>query len=135
MSEERETVETTFICPCGIVFSENDDYDTLGSESGVCCPDCGNENFQTVKQLQEEIEKHRWITVSERMPEFVVGKLFSKDVLLLQKGREVKVGFHTKNTTWIIYGGQKEKSKVEITHWKPIILPEKAGDKWRQRQR
>ena len=48
------TIENTYICPCGNIFVEDDDYDTAGSESGVCCPDCGNEKFQTVKDLLKQ---------------------------------------------------------------------------------
>ncbi len=59
MSEERMTVETVDICTCGIVMhqADADDYDTLGSISGTCCPDCGNEKFQTVAELQAELDK------------------------------------------------------------------------------
>lgn len=59
MSEEQKTVETTEICTCNNVFhqAEPDDYDTLGSDSGVCCPDCGNEEFQTVADLQSQLNE------------------------------------------------------------------------------
>lgn len=57
-SEERMTVETVNICTCGIVMHQlnPDDYDSGGSDSGTCCPDCGNEKFQTVKQLQAKLD-------------------------------------------------------------------------------
>lgn len=45
---DRRTIENTEVCTCGNVFVDDDDYDSAGSESGVCCPDCGNEKFQTV---------------------------------------------------------------------------------------
>ncbi len=53
-TENRMTVETVDICTCGIVMHQDnpDDYDTLGATSPVCCPACGNEVFQTIKQLQ-----------------------------------------------------------------------------------
>ena len=54
---ETRTIENTEVCPCGNVFVEEDDYDTLGSESGVCCPSCGNEKFQTVKDLLKQQPK------------------------------------------------------------------------------
>jgi len=55
-TEERMTVETVDICPCGLVMHQanDDDYDSGGSDSGICCPDCGNEEFTTIKQLQAE---------------------------------------------------------------------------------
>ena len=53
---DTRTIENTEVCPCGNIFVEADDYDTLGSESGVCCPKCGNEKFQTVKSLLDTSE-------------------------------------------------------------------------------
>ena len=53
---ETRTIENTYICPCGNIFVEDDDYDTLGSESGVLCPNCGNEKFQTVKSCLDRAE-------------------------------------------------------------------------------
>ncbi len=57
MSEERMTIATVDVCPCGLVMhqGDEDDYDTGGAESGICCPDCGNEKFTTVQQLQAEL--------------------------------------------------------------------------------
>ena len=51
MDEERKTIETTCVCDCGLVMFDRDDYDTGGSDSGICCPDCGSESFLTVKQI------------------------------------------------------------------------------------
>jgi len=53
---DTRTIKNTYICPCGNVFFDADDYDTLGSESGVCCPNCGNEKFQTVKDRLDTLE-------------------------------------------------------------------------------
>lgn len=55
-SEERMKVATVDVCPCGLVMHQlnEDDYDTLGSDS-VCCPDCANEKFTTVEQFQAEL--------------------------------------------------------------------------------
>lgn len=55
--EEPQTVETTYICTCGRVMTVLDDFDTLGSDSGICCPDCGNEEFQSITELQAELDK------------------------------------------------------------------------------
>ncbi|KKN33736.1 hypothetical protein LCGC14_0800550 [marine sediment metagenome] len=57
MSEEPKTTNNTEVCVCGRVFNTfgPDDYNTGGSESGVCCPDCGNEDFQTVADLRTEL--------------------------------------------------------------------------------
>lgn len=39
------------ICACGRIMRCEDDYDMLLSDSGLCCPICGNEEFQTIEQL------------------------------------------------------------------------------------
>ena len=59
MIEERMTVATVDICPCGSVMHQcdADDYGTLGSVSGTCCHECGNEKFTTIEQLQAELDK------------------------------------------------------------------------------
>ena len=115
-SEERKTTETTEICPCGNVFHQLDldDYDSGGSESGRCCPDCGNENFQTIKQLQAELNKHRWIPVSERLPE-KTGWYFVYGLDTVTTGRFIVC----KKTPNIWVGGADF-----VDYWKPIILPE-----------
>lgn len=52
MEYETRTTKSTDVCiPCGFVFIEDNDYDTLGSDSGICCPDCGSEQFTTVAQI------------------------------------------------------------------------------------
>jgi predicted nucleic acid-binding Zn-ribbon protein len=53
---EHPTIENTEVCPCGNIFFEADDYDTIGSQSGICCPACGNEKFQTVKDRLDRLE-------------------------------------------------------------------------------
>lgn len=57
--EERMNVATVDICPCGLVMHQlqADDYGTLGSDSGICCMDCGNEQFVTIEELQAELDK------------------------------------------------------------------------------
>jgi hypothetical protein len=42
---------------CGKLFYCADDYDTLGSDSGVCCPDCGGEDFEPEQKPQSELAK------------------------------------------------------------------------------
>ena len=110
------TVETVNVCTCGLVFFDEDDYDTLGSDSGLCCPDCGNEKFQTIADMQAELKKHCWIPVEESPPK--------------------------PNKEWIIFinpempfgsiGGicmatftNVEHIRRNYTHWKPVILPKK----------
>lgn len=58
MSKEIKTKANTKLCTCGRVFNDDVDYseyDTLGSDSGICCPDCGNEKFKSVAELEAEL--------------------------------------------------------------------------------
>ena len=67
------TTENVYICKCGRVTGDPseypDDYGTLGSDSGICCHDCGNEEFETIEALRTQLAAHRWIPVSEGLPE------------------------------------------------------------------
>jgi DNA-directed RNA polymerase subunit RPC12/RpoP len=54
---ERKTTALTEVCiPCGYIFIDGNDYDTLGAKKAVCCPDCGNENFVTVATIIKQLE-------------------------------------------------------------------------------
>ena len=50
-----KTTKNTMFCQCGRIFNNQDDFDTLGSDSGMCCPDCGIEEFQTVTNLLSKL--------------------------------------------------------------------------------
>ena len=60
MENEHEilTVDNVYICTCNRVMRDSmdfpDDYDTLGADKCVCCPDCGNEDFLTIAQLLKQ---------------------------------------------------------------------------------
>ncbi len=72
--------------------------------------------FQTeIDQLKAELEKHRWIPVSERLPKE------SGYYQVIRKGN----GWPT---TRIFYVGDKPEwtSGDIVTHWKDVILPEQA---------
>jgi len=80
----------------------------------ITCPLC---------LYQAELAKHRWIPVSERLPEdndtvFVV--LRHKDEVFSLVGRYVSFDDICK---WEVY---PETKHPVVTHWKPIILPEQA---------
>lgn len=129
--EERMTVATVDICSCGIVMHQldGDDYDTLGSDSGMCCPDCGNEQFATIEQLQAELaaeqEKNRWIPVSEMLPEKVhrTKTLFfncSDDVIVSDGNSWCSGRYKFLSESW----GRSDHNVGEVTHWRHIHLPE-----------
>ena len=80
-----------------------------------------------IEQLQAELEKHRWIPVSERLPkdDGQVWILYEKTGYTYNAFYDQNV-LHFSQKTWQIfdYSGGYKKAEVEPTHWKPIILPE-----------
>lgn len=38
---------------CGRIFQFLDEYDTLGADKDICCPDCGCEDFEDTSQELE----------------------------------------------------------------------------------
>ena len=52
--QEIATTENVDVCKCGVVMFEADDYDTLGSKDGICCPRCGNEEFESIHDKYEK---------------------------------------------------------------------------------
>ena len=85
-----------------------------------------------IKQLQAELEKHRWIPVSERLPELLIDipHRHSNDLLLvyetLENTNTVVIGCYDEENGWVIYSSHQRPIyyQNQITHWKPIILPE-----------
>ena len=72
-----------------------------------------------IEELEAEVERERWIPVSERLPKNVA------TVFILTGERAGGVGFY----------GENEKKwerldhaiNLNITHWKPIYLPQKKS--------
>ncbi len=77
------------------------------------------------EQLQAELEKHRWIPVSERLPNK------EKEVSILAGDCRTPYIANAllKGGTWHIRhpNGIILVASWEITHWKPIILPGQEG--------
>jgi len=106
------------------------------------CKKCGNKNNYNfalniglcdlcigaeLERLQTELDKYRWIPVSERLPEVFenIRHPCSKDVLLLTSNNGMHIGYYDKQKSWIIYGSREKPERYQalIACWKPIILP------------
>lgn len=80
-----------------------------------------------IEEQRKELERHRWIPVSERLPEPDKNGL-SLCVLVFDDGNPVNwgkatyVNYSNKNDGW----WASDANIGEPTHWKPIILPEQA---------
>jgi len=101
-----------------------DNYPAGGLTASEPCMFC--ENYE---QLQTELDKHHWIPVSDRLPVLPLGppNTSSEEVWLVFKGKP-QVGYYTNFDGWRVNGlyFQKRFNQYDITHWKPIILPEKT---------
>lgn len=83
------------------------------------------EFFMVVDELKTELEKYRWIPVSERLPEKLVKIEFSHwSDWVLVSGINTH-GDKSADVCFYNYGANKWSSKYvhSITHWKPINLP------------
>ena len=72
-----------------------------------------------VDKLQAELEKHRWIPVSERPPENI------KDVLALRYSTWNRAYYDKETQKW--YDASTNLCLDKVTHWMPIILPKPDG--------
>ena len=97
--------------------------ETERREDGHCFTYGGKCELElTIEQLQAELEQHRWIPVSERLPEDVFP-------CLITNGQDSVVTYYAGlRGAWIAdhYDVLKLKQHGRITHWKPITLPPKA---------
>lgn len=111
-------------------------------EDMLFCPISGDEcewnevedmQAERIKELETELEKHRWIPVSEKLPE-------ESCCLVLCEGKVYEVKVRVSNDEWEDEEGKSSlkltaKCDIEhlgcilighdvcITHWKPIIVP------------
>lgn len=82
------------------------------------------------EKLQAEIERHRWIPVSERLPEkgeclvLCEGKIRQVQIRIRTDDEDGKMTSCAIRDLGCVYLGCDEC----ITHWKPIILPDQAKE-------
>ena len=81
---------------------------------------------EVIAQLQTEKNKHRWIPVTERLPEIIKGIDHSKDVWVCGEGFRGEKAYYEKHKGFDVYSrySEPEEYQKDITHWKPIFLPE-----------
>ncbi len=100
----------------------------MWSKEGKLLQECDyhKEQAQRIAELESALEKHRWIPISERLPKNVA------TVWVLLNAKAVDslapaLGFYGEmeenNWGWELFG---QGILSEVTHWKPIILPEQA---------
>ena len=77
------------------------------------------------KDLYRYIDKHRWIPVTERLPDLIpcdAGTAYSEAVNVLTEGRKVLTAVW--NGKWFICDEDFWEAWGEkITHWTPVLLP------------
>lgn len=101
----------------GMICNEAEDYKRL-EEKVEQLERCIKEMQRLDKMLiQTKIEQHRWIPVSERLPEGMGDYLVSNGIWI------ERIWF---DNGWCYQKGAEFQDKSKITHWKPIILPEQA---------
>ncbi len=70
-----------------------------------------------IKELEAQLEQHRWIPISERLPENVA------TVFIFTGEGAGGVGFYGEDETGYIWERLDHAINLNITHWKPIIEP------------
>ena len=75
--------------------------------------------IQKIKELETKLEQHRWIPVNEEIPSQVSGHWGSEIVFATDGKRAWACKYNFSAGYWTASSG-------DITHWKPIILPDKA---------
>ena len=70
-----------------------------------------------IAELEAQLEQHRWIPVTESLPENVA------TVFILTSEGAGGVGFYGKDKTGYIWERLDHAINLNITYWKPIIKP------------
>lgn len=75
------------------------------------------EKTKRIAELEAQLEQHRWIPVTERLPENVA------TVFILTGEGAGGIGFYGKDKTGYIWERLDHAINLNITHWKLIIEP------------
>jgi len=86
------------------------------------CFDCKavHESTVYIRELEDKLDKLRWIPVEERLP---------SEMVVANYGRSEKVEVTDGITThYTIYFPRQERwgCDIEVTHWRNVILPKKG---------
>ena len=108
MAKEPEDI----LNPCGHRNSER--VEALKELPSAMCPAC---LLERIKELEAQLKQHRWIPISERLPENVA------TVFILTGEGAGGVGFYGEDETGYIWERLDHAINLNITHWKPIIKP------------
>ena len=73
--------------------------------------------LERITELEAQLEQHRWIPISERLPENIA------TVFIFTGEGRGGVGFYGEDETGYIWERLDHAINLNITHWKPIIQP------------
>ncbi len=76
-------------------------------------------DVELIKKLQMELDQYRWIPVSEGLPKQKKDSFKSEDVYVTDWKRVWVAAYNFSAYYW-------QCPSSDITHWKPIFLPEKT---------
>ena len=95
------TIDDTDVClNCGYLFFDEDDYDTLGADGPVCCPDCGNEKFVTVASIITQ--RDALLTACEKAEPLIDGERINYDYFPATNEFELLLEENIRNTAKVL---------------------------------
>lgn len=79
------------------------------------------EQTERIKELEAELEKHRWIPTSERLPEKKDNSFCSAWVVAMDKKTWTIAQYNYEYAHWDKDHSPYDLGMEVITHWKPIM--------------
>ena len=98
-----------------------EDYQKMVEKYSRACKDRDRAN----ELLQKGQEKHRWIPVTERLPENRADVLV---VVFWHETWQVKMAWYApERKQWYVSVGLGQRSDVQVSHWMPLPEPPEAA--------